>query len=81
MGHSTAEMRAYCANPLNAIGRTIDKRESADTTVADDMTTRALANSLHEILSFSDDELRKRRAEFLPELEALYRRLVKLGAV
>lgn len=81
MGHSTAEMRAYAANPLNAVGRILDKREPPDNTIANDMTTRDLANNLHEILGFSDEELRNRKREFLPQFEALYRRLVKLGAV
>lgn len=81
MGHSTAHMRAYAANPLNRIGLTLDKRDSADAAIANDITTRDLANNLHEILGFSDEELRARKSEFLPGFMALHRRLVKLGVV
>ncbi len=72
MSYSHEQLRAY-HRMHSALGQTVDR------TIHDDLTTRQLADNLHTLLGFSDAELRDRRAEFLPEFEALARRLAKIG--
>jgi hypothetical protein len=76
MGHSNAELRAYARMNGPILGRLV---EQADTTIADDHTTQKLAECLNEVRRFSNADLRKRLGEFLPEFEAVARRLREIG--
>ena len=76
MGHSNAELRAYARMNGPILGRLVDR---ADTTIADDHTTQKLVECLNEVRRFSNADLRKRLGEFLPEFEAVARRLREIG--
>ena len=76
MGHSNAELRAYARMNGPILGRLVDQ---ADTTIADDHTTQKLVECLNEVRRFSNADLRKRLGEFLPEFEAVARRLREIG--
>jgi hypothetical protein len=58
------------------LSRPVDR---ADTTLADDHTTQKLVECLNEVRRFSNADLRKRLGEFLPEFEAVARRLREIG--
>jgi hypothetical protein len=76
MGHSNAELRAYARRNGPILGRLVDQ---ADTTITDDHTTQKLVECLNEVRRFSNADLRKRLGEFLPEFEAVARRLREIG--
>jgi hypothetical protein len=76
MSYSHADMRKYARMNGPILGRLVDQ---ADTTIADDHTTQKLAECLNEVRRFSNADLRKRLGEFLPEFEAVARRLREIG--
>lgn len=57
----------------------LDRTVWADPAILHDVTTYQLAESLEAVADFPDAELAFRANEFLPELQALLRRLAKIG--
>jgi len=76
MTYSHKDMMAYARTNV-ALGAFTSSATPVE--VTKDMAIVALANGLHDALSLSDDELRAECGAFLPEFQALARRLSKIG--
>lgn len=79
MSFSSKDMRAYAANPLNAIAMASLNMDSLNMAeISADMSARQLADASVELARLPACELRSRIGVFLPELRALVRRLSEM---